>query len=412
MTLPSQRKLFPVVRDWFTETRGCRFAFVRGDGHMQMSVGVLKPLDEEDESRWLDVLAYELTPFASQYVVHIAQAAPLYQAEGWPALLAKEVEVRQFADYQWVFMSFRNWNALTPAQQVDVELQIRTQEIGLLLAHKGGCEVRIAAPPNTVREASGVRALLRNPAVVADTLVPGIPALSHADGRVARQIAATAWDIQALLTPALEPVAGGPVTWSVAHDTTRVRPFFISNARCGRELLDLFVDPFGTYSDDGVPVVWVFKRVAHAVGSPMPEFHPLATHWITGRGDELGPVFLIRDLEAGELAALERHGYEELEFGRRIEILARRKRDIVRDVVETFVAFRAGKPLLPPPPPMAQLLRSWVPKRVLPPRLEPVDNQGGDQAPAVKDVSGVSGVNGVNGVNGVRGSDGGKGEGD
>ena len=96
MTLPSMRKLYPAVRDWFTEKRGCRFAFVRGDGHMEMNVGVLKPDDEEDESRWLDVLAYELTPFASQYVVHIAQAAPPYQPEGWPALLAKEVEVRQF----------------------------------------------------------------------------------------------------------------------------------------------------------------------------------------------------------------------------------------------------------------------------------------------------------------------------
>ena len=126
MTLPSMRQLFPAVRDWFTEKRGCRFAFVRGDGHMEMNVGVLKPDDEEDESRWLDVLAYELTPFAPQYVVHIAQAAPLYQADGWPALLVKEVEVRQFADYQWVFMSFRNWNALTPAQQVvkaDVDLR-------------------------------------------------------------------------------------------------------------------------------------------------------------------------------------------------------------------------------------------------------------------------------------------------
>ena len=103
-------------------------------------------------------------------------------------------------------------------------------------------------------------------------------------------------------------------------------------------------------------------------------------------------VFLIRDLELSELTALERHGYEELEFGRRIEILGRRKRDIVREVVETFVAFRGGKPITPRPP-MARYLKSWVPKEALPPRLEPID----DQAPAVKDLRGVGGSGGGEG---------------
>ena len=228
--------------------------------------------------------------------------------------------------------------------------------------------------------------------LVADTLVPGIPALSHADGRTARQIAATAWDVQALLTPALESATGGPITWSVAHDTTGARPFFVNYPKCGREPLELHIDPFGTYSDDGVPVVWVTQNAHHQAGRPMPAVHPLATHWITGRGDRLGPVFLIRDLELSELTALERHGYEELEFGRRIEILGRRKRDIVREVVETFVAFRGGKPITPRPP-MARYLKSWVPKEALPPRLEPID----DQTPAIEDLRGVNGSGGGEG---------------